>query len=42
VKGETNWHFVCENAFIKQKWISILLFLTKYYINEERKVEKYF
>ena len=38
IKGETNWHFICENTFIKQKWISTLLFLTKYYINEEKKL----
>jgi hypothetical protein len=41
-RDETLWRFTCDNHFIKEKWITILVQLMAHYHAEEKSIAEYF
>jgi hypothetical protein len=41
-RDETAWKFTCDNHYIKDKWIAILVKLMEHYHAEEKTIAEYF
>ena len=41
-RDETVWRLTCDNHYIKDKWIAILVKLMEHYHAEEKAINEYF
>jgi len=41
-KEQISWKFSCDNQAIKEKWIGLIVGLSKHFQEEEEQIKKYF